>query len=287
MYEPDIFQTTRRFGTILENVDLDPVTRELDLDSDRFTENTRGAYPLEFIGNADPTGMAGRATERGPADGRCVRRPAADLAAHPRPGGLPLHQRLHRQAGRHRDRDQGAEGDVLDLLRRPVHAPPPGRVRARCSPSASAEWDVPVWLVNTGWTGGPYGTGERMNIDHTRSMVRAALNGELHGVPTVERPDLRGRGPDRRCPDVPAEFLQPRSTWQDVAAYDRGGGAGPDVRRELRRVPGRDARRGPRRRPARPVGRSRPGFRLGRRALRPAPARSHDGHTVISGVGES
>src|SRR5580765_8822532 len=60
MYEPDIFQTTRRFGTILENVDLDPVTRELDLDSERFTENTRGAYPLEFIGNADPTGIAGK-----------------------------------------------------------------------------------------------------------------------------------------------------------------------------------------------------------------------------------
>ena len=62
MYEPDIFQTTRRFGTILENVDLDPATRELDLDSDRFTENTRGAYPLHFIGNADPTGMAGQPT---------------------------------------------------------------------------------------------------------------------------------------------------------------------------------------------------------------------------------
>ena len=62
MYEPDIFATTRRFGTILENVDLDPATRELDLDSDRFTENTRGAYPLHFIGNADPTGMAGQPT---------------------------------------------------------------------------------------------------------------------------------------------------------------------------------------------------------------------------------
>jgi phosphoenolpyruvate carboxykinase (ATP) len=59
MYEPDIFQTTRRFGTILENVDLDPRTRALDLDSDRFTENTRGAYPLDFIGNADETGIAG------------------------------------------------------------------------------------------------------------------------------------------------------------------------------------------------------------------------------------
>ena len=65
MYEPDIFQTTRRFGTVLENVDLDPRTRALDLDSERFTENTRGAYPLDFIGNADETGIAGT-----PADGR-------------------------------------------------------------------------------------------------------------------------------------------------------------------------------------------------------------------------
>ena len=64
MYEPDIFQTTRRFGTILENVDLDPRTRELDLDSERFTENTRGAYPLDFIGNADETGIAGHAAGR-------------------------------------------------------------------------------------------------------------------------------------------------------------------------------------------------------------------------------
>ena len=129
MYEPDIFQTTRRFGTVLENVDLDPETRELDLDSERFTENTRGAYPLHFIGNADATGMTGQPTDRDPVDRRCLRRPAAHRAADPRPGGLPLHQRLHGQAGRHRGRRQGAEGHVLGLLRGAVHAAPPGRVR--------------------------------------------------------------------------------------------------------------------------------------------------------------
>jgi phosphoenolpyruvate carboxykinase (ATP) len=83
-----------------------------------------------------------------------------------------------------------------------------------------ARWDVPVWLVNTGWTGGPYGTGERMNIDHTRAMVRAALDGRLDGVPMAEDPLFRVAVPTA-CPDVPAEFLQPRSTWQDSAAYDR------------------------------------------------------------------
>jgi phosphoenolpyruvate carboxykinase (ATP) len=83
-----------------------------------------------------------------------------------------------------------------------------------------AKWDVPVWLVNTGWTGGPYGTGERMNINHTRSMVRAALDGRLDAVPTIEDPIFRIAVPTS-CPDVPAEFLQPRSTWQDTRAYDR------------------------------------------------------------------
>ena len=83
-----------------------------------------------------------------------------------------------------------------------------------------ARTDVPVWLVNTGWTGGPYGTGERMNIDHTRSMVRAALSGALDGVPTTTDPIFRVEVP-ASCPDVPARFLQPRSTWADPDAYDR------------------------------------------------------------------
>ncbi len=104
MYEPDIFQTTRRFGTVLENVDLDPRTRELDLDSERFTENTRGAYPLEFIGNTDPDRDDRSPAHGHPADRRCVRRPAADRPAHPCAGGLSLHQRLHRQAGGDRGR---------------------------------------------------------------------------------------------------------------------------------------------------------------------------------------
>ena len=80
MYEPDIFATTKRFGTILENVDIDPLTRELDLDSERFTENTRAAYPLHFIGNADPTGIAPGAAQHRVPDRRRVRRAAADLA---------------------------------------------------------------------------------------------------------------------------------------------------------------------------------------------------------------
>jgi phosphoenolpyruvate carboxykinase (ATP) len=83
-----------------------------------------------------------------------------------------------------------------------------------------ARWDVPVWLVNTGWTGGPYGVGQRMNINHTRAMVRAALKGQLRDVPTSVDPRFGLAVPDT-CPDVPSEFLQPRATWPDRDAYDQ------------------------------------------------------------------
>ncbi len=219
MYEPDIFQTTKRFGTILENVDLDPRTRELDLDSDRFTENTRGAYPLEFIGNADPTGMAGQPTH--------VVLLTADAF-----GVLPPISRLtHDQAAYHfisgyTAKLAGTEIGIREpratfsaCFGAPFMPRHPGEY-ADMLVERLARWDVPVWLVNTGWTGGPYGTGERMNIDHTRAMVRAALDGRLDEVPTVEDPIFRVAVPTS-CPDVPAEFLQPRSTWQDTDAYDR------------------------------------------------------------------
>jgi len=218
MYEPDIFQTTKRFGTILENVDLDQRTRELDLDSDRFTENTRGAYPLEFIGNADPTGLTGQP--------RNVILLTADAF-----GVLPPISRLtHDQAAYHfisgyTAKLAGTEIGVKEpkatfstCFGAPFMPRHPGEYAAMLI-ERLAKWDVPVWLVNTGWTGGPYGTGERMNINHTRSMVRAAINGALDDVPMTTDPIFRVEVPTS-CPDVPAEFLQPRSTWQDQAAYD-------------------------------------------------------------------
>ena len=219
MYEPDIFPTTRRFGTILENVDLDPLTRELDLDSERFTENTRGAYPLDFIGNADPTGIAGQP--------RNVVLLTADAF-----GVLPPISRLtHEQAAYHfisgyTAKLAGTEVGVKEpkatfsaCFGAPFMPRHPGEYAAMLVDRLD-RYDVPVWLVNTGWTGGPYGTGERMNINHTRTMVRAALDGRLDDVPTVEDPIFRVAVPIR-CPDVPGEFLQPRTTWPDQAAYDR------------------------------------------------------------------
>ena len=219
MYEPDIFQTTKRFGTVLENVDLDPATRELDLDSERITENTRGAYPLHFIGNADPTGMT--------VQPRTVVLLTADAF-----GVLPPISRLtHAQAAYHfisgyTAKLAGTEVGVKEpkatfsaCFGAPFMPRHPGEYAAMLSDRLAAQ-DATVWLVNTGWTGGPVGTGERMNITHTRSMVRAALNGSLATAETRIDPVFGVEVP-LTCPDVPAHFLDPRATWPDPDAYDR------------------------------------------------------------------
>jgi phosphoenolpyruvate carboxykinase (ATP) len=218
MYEPDIFATTKRFGTILENVDVDPDTRDLDLDSERFTENTRGAYPLHYIGNADPTGMAGQP--------RNVVFLTADAF-----GVLPPISRL--------DRDQAAyhfiSGYTAKLAGTEIGVKEPSAtfsagfgapflprhpgVYARQLVERLIRYKVPVWLVNTGWTGGPYGVGQRMNINHTRNMVRAAINGQLNNATFVRDPIFKVEIPTE-VPGVPTEILQARNTWADKAAYD-------------------------------------------------------------------
>jgi phosphoenolpyruvate carboxykinase (ATP) len=218
MYEPDIFSTTRRFGTILENVDLDPVTRELDLESERFTENTRGAYPLHFISNASDTGVAGQPTH-------LVLLTADAFGVLP-----PISRLTHAQAAYH-----FVSGYTAKLAGTEVGVKEPKATFSACFgapflPRHPAEYaamlierlathDVKTWLVNTGWTGGPYGTGRRMPIDHTRSMVRAALGGHLDGVPTEVDP-VFGVAVPTACPGVPSEVLTPRGTWADSAAYD-------------------------------------------------------------------
>ncbi|HSL96971.1 MAG TPA: phosphoenolpyruvate carboxykinase (ATP) [Candidatus Deferrimicrobiaceae bacterium] len=219
MYEPDIFATTKRFGTILENVDIDPQTRELDLDSEAITENTRGAYPLHYIGNADPTGIAGTP--------RNVVFLTADAF-----GVLPPISRLTReQAAYHfisgyTAKLAGTEVGVKEPsvtfsagFGAPFLPRHPG-VYAEMLVERLEQFDVPVWLVNTGWTGGPYGVGQRMNIAHTRNMVRAALGGELDGIPTVVDPVFRVAVPTA-VPGVPPEVLIPRDTWADPDAYDQ------------------------------------------------------------------
>jgi phosphoenolpyruvate carboxykinase (ATP) len=219
MYEPDIFQTTRRFGTVLENVVVNPETRELDLDSEAFTENTRGAYPLHFIGNADPTGVTGH-------PGTVILLTADAFGVLP-----PIARLTHAQAAYHfisgyTAKLAGTEVGVKEpkatfsaCFGAPFMPRHPGEY-ARMLTDRLEEHGAAVWLVNTGWTGGPYGTGERMNIAFTRSMVRAALDGRLAKVATRTDPVFGFEVP-LTCPDVPREFLDPRATWADKDAYDR------------------------------------------------------------------
>ena len=196
--EPEIFKTTRTFGTILENVVLDE-RGVLDLDDDSKTENTRAAYKLEQIANALPAKRAGHPSSVDHPHRRRVRDPAADRAPHPRPGDVLLPLRLHREARRHRDRRHGAAADVLDVLRRAVPAAAAGRLRAAARRRSSTSTAPQVWLVNTGWTGGPFGEGARMPIEATRALLRAALAGELAGVEYRTDPSLRLRGAGRRA----------------------------------------------------------------------------------------
>ncbi len=218
MYEPDIFATTRRFGTILENVDLDAATRELDLDSERFTENTRAAYPIEFIGNADATGMATHP--------RTVVLLTADAF-----GILPPISRLTREQAQYHfisgytAKLAGTEIGVTEPratfsagFGAPFLPRHPGTYALMLAQRLE-EHRVPVWLVNTGWSGGPYGVGKRMSIDHTRTMVRAALNGLLADV-AYETDPIFGVEVPTSVPGVPSEILRPRDTWADPDAYD-------------------------------------------------------------------
>jgi len=219
MYEPDIFATTKRFGTILENTDFVEGTRDLDLDSERFTENTRAAYPLHFIGNADPTGI-------GPGPKNVVFLTADAFGVLPPISRLTREQAAYHFISGYTAKLAGTEVGVKEptatfsagfgapfLPRHPAEY-------AHMLMDRLEQFDVPVWLVNTGWTGGPYGTGERMNIAHTRNMVRAAIEGRLEGVETVEDP-IFGLQVPVRVPGVPDDVLVPRNTWQDQAAYDR------------------------------------------------------------------
>ena len=177
--EPEIYATTSRFGTVVENVVYDPATRVLDFADDSLTANTRCAYPLESISNASPTGRGGEPQNVVMLTCRRLRRAAADRPADAGAGDVPLPLRLHRQGRRHRARRDRAAGRPS----RPASAPRSCRAiprsTARCCATASPRAGVACWLVNTGWTGGAHGTGRRMPIAATRALLAAALDGSL------------------------------------------------------------------------------------------------------------
>ncbi|MCL4258869.1 MAG: phosphoenolpyruvate carboxykinase (ATP) [Anaerolineales bacterium] len=215
--EPDIWAASHRYGTVLENVVLNP-DRTLNLDSDEITENTRSAYPLNFNSNTDPDGMAGHPNH-------IVFLSADAWGVLPPISKLTPEQAMYYFLSGYTAKLAGTERGVTE----------PQATFSACFGEVFMVWDPTVyaemlaekmrkhntqaWLVNTGWTGGPYGVGSRMKIDYTRAMVRAAVEGALDGVPTQTDP-VFGLAIPASAPDVPSEVLNPRDTWADKAAYD-------------------------------------------------------------------
>ena len=216
--EPQIYGTTRRFGTVLENVVMDPLSRALDLDDDSITENTRGAYPLSFIDHWVESGRGGHPANivMLTCDAFGVLPPIARLT----PAGAMYHFLSGYTA-----KVAGTEKEITEpkatfstCFGAPfmVHHP---TVYARLLGARIASSGARIWLVNTGWTGGAYGAGSRMRIGYTRAMISAALSGALDDVPYVRDPLFNVDVPSA-VPDVPAEGLQPRAAWRNGNAYD-------------------------------------------------------------------
>jgi phosphoenolpyruvate carboxykinase (ATP) len=216
--EPEIYSTTRRFGTVLENVVIDAETRQLNLDDDRYTENTRAAYPIRFIGNAVTAGQGGQPKNivMLTADAFGVLPPIARLSS----AGAMYHFLSGYTA-----KVAGTEKGVTEpkatfsaCFGAPFLPLAPSRYATMLGENI-ARHQAHVWLVNTGWTGGPYGTGTRMKIKFTRAMIRAALSGALDLV-AYEKDATFNLDVPTTCPDVPGDVLKPRSTWTNKSDYD-------------------------------------------------------------------
>ena len=218
--EPEIHATTKRFGTILENVTFDPVTRLIDLDDDTLTENTRASYPLEFIANAVPEKKAGHPKNviLLTCDASGVMPPIARLTPN---------QALYQFISGYTSKIAGTE---VGLGKEPeitfsacfggpfmVHHP---YKYAELLKRKIERYGVTCWLVNTGWVGGPYGVGKRISIRYTRALLSAALNGNLANVKYKTDPIFGFEVPST-CLNVPDEVLNPSSSWSDTKEYDR------------------------------------------------------------------
>jgi len=215
--EPEIWKAIR-FGSIVENVVFKEGTREVDYDNGSKTENTRCAYPIHYIDNALV-----------PSVGRHPKHlfflTADAFGVLPPISRLNEAQAMYHFISGYTAKVAGTEVGVTEPQTTfsacfgraflPLH---PGRYAALLGQKMK-EHQVQVWLVNTGWTGGPYGVGSRMKLSYTRAMITAALQGELDSVPSHAHP-LFGVSVPATCPGVPEEILNPRLTWSDPAAYD-------------------------------------------------------------------
>jgi phosphoenolpyruvate carboxykinase (ATP) len=216
--EPEIYATTRTFGTVLENVVMDPATRRLDLDDDAITENTRGAYPLASIPNHVPEKRAGHPST-------IVMLTADAFGVLPPVAKLTPDEAMTMFLAGYTAKVAGTEVGVVEpqaafsaCFGAPFLPQPPS-VYAELLRERIREHGASAWLVNTGWTGGAYGTGSRMPIAATRAIVRAAVSGDLDGAPTRTDPVFGFQVPTG-VPGVDAALLDPRGTWADPEAYD-------------------------------------------------------------------
>ena len=216
--EPLIYAASTRFGAILENVVADPATGVVDFADDSLTENTRSSYPLSFIPNASTTGRAGQPQH-------IVMLTADAYGVLPPISKLTPEQAMYHFLSGYTARVAGTEAGVKEpqatfstcfgapfMPRHPT-------VYARMLGERMQQHQANCWLINTGWSGGAYGTGQRISLRHTRAMLDAALEGRLDDVAFGEHP-LFGLLIPESCPDVPAEVLDPRRAWDDGAAYD-------------------------------------------------------------------
>lgn len=218
-HEPQIWNAIR-FGAVLENVVIDPETRRLDFNSDALTENTRAAYPLDFIENAVSPSVAGHPSHVIflTADAFGVLPPLSRLTT-----GQAMYHFLSgytaKVAGTERGLGKEPEATFSACFGAPFLPRKPG-VYATMLGEKLRQHNVSCWLVNTGWAGGSFGVGERMKLVYTRAMLQAALSGALDSVEMAPHPVFRVLVP-KSCPNVPAEVLDARGMWRDKAAYDR------------------------------------------------------------------
>ena len=216
--EPEIYAASHRFRTVLENVVVDPETREVDFRSDAKTENTRAAYPIEFVPNASDTGVGDHPTD-------VVFLTADAFGVLPPIARLTPEQAMYHFLSGYTAKVAGTERGVTEptatfstCFGEPF-MPLPATTYARMLGERLRRHGARAWLVNTGWTGGPYGVGRRMSLPATRALVRAALSGRLDDVPLRQDPFF-GLAYPTAAPDVPAEVLSPRDTWAEPDAYD-------------------------------------------------------------------
>ncbi|MBE3578521.1 MAG: phosphoenolpyruvate carboxykinase (ATP) [Caldanaerobacter subterraneus] len=216
--EPQIWDAIR-FGAILENVVYDEATRELDYTSDKITENTRAAYPIDFIPGAVQSGI-------GEHPKTIIFLTADAFGVLPPIAKLTKEQAMYYFLSGYTSKLAGTERGITEpqatfstCFGAPF-LPLPPMVYAKMLGEKIEKYDTKVFLVNTGWSGGPYGIGKRINLEYTRKMVSAALKGELDKVEFTKDPIFNLDIP-ASCPGVPSEILNPRNTWKDKEEYDK------------------------------------------------------------------